>query len=266
MNQISLSLAPARVKIYYSIMTSTIKQLCRHLYFMTAAEVDQDQGLLTLVKAVGTRLLNTVIGIFYDEQEKVDEGTDFLVEKLLQNNSVVCSYLPGPTLQELQEIKTTRGFTLKDGLRRGIREKDKLGILAGDEESYVLFQNVFDPLVKAIHGSSPVRLQSSSLDPEALGEIAFDRNCVLSCRIRVLRSLKGFPFSWFCSRDERVSVENLITALLEKLQGKSAFFLLQVSLFIFSQLSFKFFSLSKTRAEEYFERKKRIAHAYAVVK
>ena len=210
-------------------MTSTIKELYPYLYFMTA-EVDQDQGLLALLKAVGTRLLNIVIGIFNDEQEKVDERRDFLMEKLVQNNSVVCSYLPGSILQELQEIKTARGFTLKDGLRRGIREKDRLGILAGDEESYVLFQNVFDPLVKDIHGIIPVHLQSSSLDPDSLGEIADNRNCVLSCRIRVLRSLKGFPFSWFCSREERVSVENVITAILEKLRGKNAFFLLQVTL------------------------------------
>ena len=183
------------------------------------AEADEGQGLVALVKSVGTRLLNATTGIFNDEQNNVDEETDFLVGKLAQNNSIICSYLTEPILQELGEIKTTRGFTLKDGLRRGIRKKDKIGILAGDEQSYVLFQSVFDPLIKDIHGISADHLQTSSLDSGALEKFVFGKQCVLSSRFRVLRSLKGFPFSWFCTRDERISIETIMSGVLEKLQG-----------------------------------------------
>ena len=191
------------------------------------AEVDQYQGLLALVKSVGATLLNTAAGIFQDERNKVDdEETNFLVGKLVQNNCDVCAFLTEPILRELQEIKTLRGFTLRDGFRRGIREKDKIGILAGDEESYVLFQSVFDPLIQHIHEISTDHSHASSLDPDALGEIAFDKHCVLSCRIRVLRSLKGFPFSWFCSREERVSIESIVTSVLEQLTGGCLVFLL----------------------------------------
>lgn len=184
------------------------------------AEVDQDQGLLALVKSVGATLLNTAARIFQDERNKVDdEETNFLMGKLVQNSCSVCSILTEPILRELQEIKTLRGFSLRDGLRRGIRERDKIGILAGDEESYVLFQSVFDPLIKDIHEITTDHSQASSLDPDALDEIVFDKHCVLSCRIRVLRSLKGFPFSWFCSREERVSIESILTSVLEQLTG-----------------------------------------------
>lgn len=208
-----------RAKFHFNYDVNNQTTLFR---FMTA-EVDQDQGLLALFKFFSTRLLNTAAGIFHDhddEQKTVDEETGFLVGKLVQKNYTVCSYLTEPILQELQEIKTSTGFTLKDGLRRGIREKDKIGILAGDEESYMSYHSVFDPLIKDIHGISADHLHSSNLDPDALGEVEFDKHRVLSCRIRVLRSLKGFPFSWFCSRDERVSIETILASALERLKGE----------------------------------------------
>lgn len=178
-----------------------------------------DQGFVALAKSVGTRILGIAAGIFNGRQNRVDEETDFLLGKLAQSNSIVCPHLTEPILQELLEIKTSKGFTLKDGLRRGIRNKDKTGITAGDEESYVLFQRVFDPLVKEIHEISAHHLPISSLKPDALGKTVFDRQCVFSCRIRVLRSLKGFPFSWFCTIEERISIQTIVTGVLEKLKG-----------------------------------------------
>lgn len=154
-------------------------------------------------------------GIFSGRQNGADEETELLLGKLVQSNSIICPYLTGDMLRELSEVKTPNGFALKDGLRRGVRNKDKTGILAGDEESYVLFQRVFDPLVRDIHEISA----HSSLKSEALGKTVFEKQCVLSCRARVLRSLKGFPFSWFCTIEERVSIQTIVTDVLEKLKG-----------------------------------------------
>ena len=189
---------------------------------MTAKMDREDQGLPALAKAFVTRLFGTVAGIFSERQNKADEETDFLLGKLAQNNSAIFPYLTDLThltLRELTEIKTRRGFTLKDGLRRAILNKDKAGIIAGDEECYVLFQSVLDPLIKEIHEISTHHLPISSLKPDALNRTVFDGQCVLSCRIRVLRSLKGFPFSWFCTDEERLSIQKIVVDVLEKLQG-----------------------------------------------
>lgn len=182
----------------------------------------EDQGILTLAKSLVTRLLGTVAVIFSGRQNKADEETDFLLGKLAQNNSAVFPYLTeltDITLRELSEIKTCKGFTLMDGLRRAILIKDKAGIIAGDEECYVLFQSVIDPLTKEIHEISTHHLPISNLKPDALDRTVFDRQCVLSCRIRVLRSLKGFPFSWFYTTEERLSIQMIVVDVLEKLQG-----------------------------------------------
>lgn len=182
----------------------------------------RDQGIAALAKSLTTRLLGTVAVIFSGRQNKADEETDFLLGKLARNNSAVFPYLTDltdMTLRELTEIKTRKGFMLKDGLRRAILNKDKAGIIAGDEECYVLFQSVFDPLVKEIHEISTHHLPISSLKPDALDRTVFDGQCVLSCRIRVLRSLKGFPFSWFCTTEERLSIQTIVVDILEKLQG-----------------------------------------------
>ena len=187
-----------------------------------------DQGFVALAKSMGTRLLGIATGIFNSRQNMVDEETEFLLGKLAQNNSKVCPHLTESILQELSEIKTPNGFTLKDGLRRGIRNKDKTGIIAGDEESYDLFQRVFDPLVKEIHEISAHHLPISCLKPDALGKtVSVDKKNVLSCRIRVLRSLKGFPFSWFCTIEERVSIQTIVTGVLEKLKGAFTLLLVQ---------------------------------------
>lgn len=101
-----------------------------------------DQGIAALAKSLTTRLLGTVAVIFSGRQNKADEETDFLLGKLARNNSAVFPYLTDltdMTLRELTEIKTRKGFMLKDGLRRAILNKDKAGIIAGDEECYVLF-------------------------------------------------------------------------------------------------------------------------------
>lgn len=185
----------------------------------------EDQGLVALAKSLAARLFDTVAGIFNGRQNKGDQETDFLLGKLAQNNSAVCPYvteLTDLTLRELSEIKTRKGFTLKDGLRRAIRNKDKAGIIAGDEECYVLFQGVLDPLIKEIHETSTHHLPVSSLNkPDAMDRTVFETQCVLSCRIRVLRSLKGFPFSWFCTIEERLSIQMVVVDVLEKLQGAS---------------------------------------------
>ena len=186
---------------------------------MTSAETDRDQGLLALLRSVGARLFYASTVTFHNDQGKEDEETDFLVRKLDKNNNIICSYLTEPILQELGKLKTARGFTLNDGLRRGIRDKDKIGILAGDEESYVLFQSVFDRLVRDIHRVSANHLQTTSLCVDTPNNCLFDKPQVLSCRLRVLRSLKGFPFSWFCTRYQRLFVEEIVTGVLEKLKG-----------------------------------------------
>ena len=192
-----------------------------------------DQGIAALAKSLATRFFGTVAVIFSGRQNKADEETDFLLGKLAQNNSAVFPYLTdltGMTLRELSEIKTRKGFTLRHGLRRAILNKDKAGIIAGDEECYVLFQSVLDPLIKEIHELNTHHLPISSLKPDVLDRTVFDGKCVLSCRIRVLRSLKSFPFSWFCTTEERLSIQMIVIDVLEKLQGACVYIAVKITM------------------------------------
>lgn len=182
--------------------------------------MDQSQSLVALAKSLGTRLLDTATGIFNGRTiTRVNEETCFLLTQLEKNNSIVLPYLTESILCELDETETSNGFKMKDALRRAVHEQDKVGIIAGDEESYVLFKSVFDPLVKEIHGINAQRLPISNFKQEEVDKTLSDKHCVLSCRIRVVRSLKGFPFSWFCTREERVTIETIVTNALEKLTG-----------------------------------------------
>ncbi len=58
--------------------------------------------------------------------------------------SLMSKYLTKEVFEELKDIKTKNGFTLKDVINSGIENPDSgIGAYAGDEESYSTFASFF---------------------------------------------------------------------------------------------------------------------------
>uniref|UniRef100_A0A8W4FIY7 Creatine kinase M-type n=1 Tax=Sus scrofa TaxID=9823 RepID=A0A8W4FIY7_PIG len=97
-----------------------------------------------------------------------------------------------------------------------------VGCVAGDEESYVVFKDLFDPIIQDRHGGyKPTDKHKTDLNHENLkGGDDLDPNYVLSSRVRTGRSIKGYTLPPHCSRGERRAVEKLSVEALNSLTGE----------------------------------------------
>ncbi|PIO33103.1 hypothetical protein AB205_0149210 [Aquarana catesbeiana] len=86
-----------------------------------------------------------------------------------------------------------------------------VGAVAGDEECYDVFCDLFDPIIEDRHGGyKPGDQHKTDLKSEHLkGGDDLDPNYVLSSRVRTGRSIRGFCLPPHCSRGERRAIEKL---------------------------------------------------------
>lgn len=113
-----------------------------------------------------------------------------------------------------------------------------VGAVAGDEETYDVFKDLFDPIIEDRHGGyQPSDEHKTDLNPDNLqvrggrvrarwgrgvsaaltpaltlrpqGGDDLDPNYVLSSRVRTGRSIRGFCLPPHCSRGERRAIEKL---------------------------------------------------------
>merc|ERR1712140_25007 len=96
------------------------------------------------------------------------------------------------------------------------------GIYAGDEDSYIDFADVFDPLIMEYHGLSGDFKHTSDMDASKITANVDPEVPVHSCRIRVGRSIQGFGLSPGITKQQRVDVEALMKNAFAKLEGDLA--------------------------------------------
>lgn len=86
-----------------------------------------------------------------------------------------------------------------------------VGCVAGDEESYDVFADLFDPVIEARHnGYKKTDIHKTDIEPSHLkGGDNMDPKYVLSSRVRTGRSIRGLCLPPHCSRAERRKVEEI---------------------------------------------------------
>jgi len=96
--------------------------------------------------------------------------------------------------------KKKLGATLLDVIQSGVKNLDSgCGVYAPDAESYNMFKDLFDPIVKDYHGFPPDAKQPATDLGEShlseLPELDKEGKYIMSTRIRCGRSMAGFPFN-----------------------------------------------------------------------
>ncbi len=132
-------------------------------------------------------------------------------------------YFTEEVKQALAGMKTPHSFAALDAVRSGMENPDSsVGAYAGDEESYVLFAPLFDPIISEYHGYAKDGVHKADLNPGNIKVRNLDPEgkFILSTRIRVGRNLKGTGFSPAISRTERLEVEKRAVAALGNLAGE----------------------------------------------
>merc|ERR550537_733439 len=94
---------------------------------------------------------------------------------------------------------------------------------AGDEESYDVFKELFDPVIDIRHGGyKPDAMHPTDLDTSKLSSTVIDPSgkYVISTRVRTGGSIRGMRLPPTCSKNERREVERILAKSLLSLGGE----------------------------------------------
>merc|ERR1711997_49681 len=120
-------------------------------------------------------------------------------------------------------VTATSGFTLAKAIACAVDfDNQHCGIYAGDEDSYIDFADVFDPLIMEYHGLSGDFKHTSDMDASKITANVDPEVPVHSCRIRVGRSIQGFGLSPGITKQQRIDVDALMKNAFAKLTGDLA--------------------------------------------
>jgi len=139
-------------------------------------------------------------------------------------HSLVAKHVTPEKWAKLGGIQTkTSGFTLSKAIACAVEFNDQhCGIYAGDQDSYEVFADVFDPIIEEYHGLPKDFAHTSDMDVDKIKGNVEAAAPVHSVRIRVGRSVEGFGLSPGITRDQRLGLEVLMKSAFAKLVGDLA--------------------------------------------
>lgn len=149
--------------------------------------------------------------------------TDF--PDLSEHNNCMASILTPKMYAKLRDRVTNTGFTLDMAIQTGVDNPGHpfiktVGAVAGDEDSYKVFADLFDPIIEDRHnGFGKNDKHHTDLDSKKIRGGIFDEKYVLSSRVRTGRSIKDHSLPPHCTRAERRSVEHIVISALNNLKG-----------------------------------------------
>uniref|UniRef100_A0A6I8P849 Creatine kinase S-type, mitochondrial n=1 Tax=Ornithorhynchus anatinus TaxID=9258 RepID=A0A6I8P849_ORNAN len=163
----------------------------------------------------------------YERPKLFPASADF--PDLRKHNNCMAECLTPAIYAKLRDKATPNGYTLDQCIQTGVDNPGHpfiktVGMVAGDEESYEVFADLFDPVIKLRHnGYDPkVMKHHTDLDATKITQGQFDERYVLSSRVRTGRSIRGLSLPPACTRAERREVENVAITALEGLKGDLA--------------------------------------------
>ncbi|KAK3514632.1 hypothetical protein QTP70_021548 [Hemibagrus guttatus] len=145
---------------------------------------------------------------------------------LRKHNNCMASAMTPAIYARLRDKITPNNWTLDQCIQTGVDNPGHpfiktVGMVAGDEESYEVFADLFDPVIKDRHnGYDPKTMKHpTDLDSSKITSGIFDDKYVLSSRVRTGRSIRGLSLPPACTRAERREVERVVIQALSGLKG-----------------------------------------------
>ncbi|MBN3317597.1 KCRS kinase, partial [Atractosteus spatula] len=148
---------------------------------------------------------------------------------LRKHNNCMASNLTPAIYSRLRDKVTPANWTLDQCIQTGVDNPGHpfiktVGMVAGDEECYEVFADLFDPVIKERHNGYDPRTMKhvTDLDSSKITSGQFDERYVLSSRVRTGRSIRGLSLPPACSRAERREVERVAVQALSGLKADLA--------------------------------------------
>eukprot|EP00756_Hemistasia_phaeocysticola_P027245 Hpha_TRINITY_DN16106_c1_g1::TRINITY_DN16106_c1_g1_i2::g.4071::m.4071/K00933/E2.7.3.2; creatine kinase len=153
-----------------------------------------------------------------EEMPDLSKHSNFMAELLVSKPEIY---------KNLRDKKTSSGVTFAQCIKTGVDNPGHphiktVGATAGDEESYTVFKDLFDPLIDMRHGGyGPDAKQPTNLKLDELSATDTDpyNKYVLTSRVRTGRSVRGFKLPPVIGFEERRELEALAVKALLKMDG-----------------------------------------------
>lgn len=140
-----------------------------------------------------------------------------------KKTSLTEKYLPKDLWAWLQ-LRTSFGSTIYDCVVSALENPDSgCGLYAPDPECYDTFSDLFHPIIAEYHKVDVKTLKSvhDLGDASQLEELKPEyQDAIVSTRVRVARTVKGFPMAGKLNREQRLALEAKIKDSLQKLDGE----------------------------------------------
>ena len=148
-----------------------------------------------------------------------------------RNKNIMARNMTKELYAKLRDRRSPNGFTIDDAIQTGVDNIGTFsftGAVAGDEETYQVFRELFDKIIYEKHGYTPDQTHNTDLDSTKIENGQFDPEYVLATRIRTIRNIKGYCLPSFCTRGERRDIESIVVKVLYSLQSvKGTYFSLK---------------------------------------
>jgi len=145
---------------------------------------------------------------------------------LSKHTNCLAECLTPEIYDKLKDKKTSNGVTLAMCMKTGVDNPGHpmiktVGLTAGDEESYEVFKDLFDPVIQNRNGYAPDAKQPTNMDFSQLSDTDIDPDCkyVLTTRVRTGRSVRGFRLPPVIEFEERRKLEALCVKGLLQMEG-----------------------------------------------
>lgn len=141
------------------------------------------------------------------------------------HKSLMAKHLTPELFVHVKDLCTSKGYTLSNAIMTGVVIPGlQIGVTAGDEESYELFKDLFNPIIASYHNYDPTgKAQASDLDASKLtftnAQKTLFNEYVVSSSMRASRNISGFSMPAGTSTNERASVETAMKTILSGMSG-----------------------------------------------
>jgi UDP-N-acetylglucosamine pyrophosphorylase/protein-arginine kinase len=143
-----------------------------------------------------------------------------------KHKSLMSKLLTPELFASLKDKTTSGGYTLSNAIQTGVETPHLgVGITAGDEESYEVFQDIMYPIIAGWHGGYDAATQKhpTDLDPSHLAISAQQleklNKYVVSTRIRAARNIRGYALPPGATQDSAAAVEGILKKTFDGLEG-----------------------------------------------
>jgi len=158
-----------------------------------------------------------------------DKCPDTLPDLKDHNNLCANALREHPEIYEkYKNVTTPGGVSLAKCIKTGMDNKGHpmimtCGLVAGDEDCFTTFKDLFDIVVGQRNGNyAPDATHATDMDVSKLSETKIDpdNKYVLTTRCRTGRSVRGLPLPPACSFEQRRETERVVVKGLNKLEGE----------------------------------------------